>query len=184
MSNDSRVPSGVPTGGQFAASNKSESEAILSAHTVGSQDEFDARYTLQGDLDGDLLDEDQLAGAEANHIWTVLDTDGTMYVVAGTHMVNRLGYVLSEQPWTDESEEYYWGESPAEEMTRLFEDASNPTLTTGEWAGSARAALAAAGADDDFDDDTLVAAVDAVQVEAAADPARFGQLLGEYLHAL
>lgn len=125
MSNDSRVPAGVPTGGQFTANSKSEAEASLSADTVGSQDQFDARYTLQGGPDADLLGEDQLAGAEADRIWTVVDTDGTMYVVAGTHRVNRLGYVISEQPWTDAAEEYYWGESPAEEMTRLFEDASN-----------------------------------------------------------
>lgn len=34
-----------------------------------------------------------------NLIWTVLDCDGKLYVTAGIHYVNRLGYVVTKNAW-------------------------------------------------------------------------------------
>ena len=33
--------------------------------------------------------------------WTVIDSDGRLYLAAGYHFVNRLGYLRCEVPWTD-----------------------------------------------------------------------------------
>ena len=35
------------------------------------------------------------------HWWTVLDCDGKLYLGAGFHYVNRIGYIRCETPWTD-----------------------------------------------------------------------------------
>lgn len=36
-----------------------------------------------------------------NHIWTWVDGDGGTFLIAGYHIVNRLGYFITENPWTD-----------------------------------------------------------------------------------
>ena len=41
--------------------------------------------------------------------WTVIHSDGrsnALYVVAGWHLVNRVGYILTKENWADASEEY------------------------------------------------------------------------------
>ena len=35
------------------------------------------------------------------HWWTVVDCDGKLYLSAGFHVVNRIGYVRCEIAWTD-----------------------------------------------------------------------------------
>ena len=41
------------------------------------------------------------------HVWTVVesgdDADGNWYAIPGVHYVNRLGYVLTEKPWEDDT---------------------------------------------------------------------------------
>ena len=39
-------------------------------------------------------------------VWTLVDEDGKTYLIAGIHWVNRLGYVVSEEPWSDPDEIY------------------------------------------------------------------------------
>lgn len=36
-----------------------------------------------------------------NKVWTVTDEGG---VVSGLHLVNRVGYIVTEVPWTEETE--------------------------------------------------------------------------------
>lgn len=36
--------------------------------------------------------------ADPAHIWTVLESDGEMFIASGFHFVNRLGYLLTEVP--------------------------------------------------------------------------------------
>lgn len=38
----------------------------------------------------------------SNRIWTLIETDGEMYIVSGWHFVNRLGYFVTEKPWSQE----------------------------------------------------------------------------------
>lgn len=35
-------------------------------------------------------------------VWTLVEGDEGMYVLAGTHLVNRMGFFVTEVPWT------YW----------------------------------------------------------------------------
>ncbi len=39
-------------------------------------------------------------------IWTYVDTDNGIAVVAGWKYINRIGYFISKHPWTDEFAEY------------------------------------------------------------------------------
>ncbi len=36
----------------------------------------------------------------ARHWWTVIDSDGRLYLSAGFHFVNRFAYVRCAAPWT------------------------------------------------------------------------------------
>jgi len=38
----------------------------------------------------------------AYHLWTVIDNGDKLYLSMGFHVVNRLGYILTEVPWTEE----------------------------------------------------------------------------------
>jgi hypothetical protein len=41
------------------------------------------------------------------NIWTIIDNeDGDLVVIAGFHIVNRLGYLITPELWQDEYEEY------------------------------------------------------------------------------
>ena len=47
-----------------------------------------------------------VANARKNCVWTVIGGgDDKMYVAAGNHLVNRLGYLITEVPWTEEDHE-------------------------------------------------------------------------------
>ena len=44
-----------------------------------------------------LCSEDQ-----GNRIWTVLEGDsGDLFIQAGVHFVNRMGYIVTKEPWED-----------------------------------------------------------------------------------
>jgi len=45
---------------------------------------------------------------DESHLWTVLDCDGILYIATGWHSVNRVGYVMSTKPWTDEDSTHDW----------------------------------------------------------------------------
>lgn len=39
--------------------------------------------------------------------WTIVDTDGNnLLIIAGFHIVNRLGYLITDEEWEDEYEEF------------------------------------------------------------------------------
>lgn len=38
------------------------------------------------------------------HVWTFLQADDKHYVVSGYHLVNRLGYFVTENPWVEETQ--------------------------------------------------------------------------------
>lgn len=39
-------------------------------------------------------------------IWTIVDEEGKLYVIAGFHIINRLGYLVTNEEWSDEFETY------------------------------------------------------------------------------
>jgi hypothetical protein len=38
------------------------------------------------------------------HVWTWVDTDEGDAILSGKHWVNRIGYFITENPWTEETE--------------------------------------------------------------------------------
>lgn len=40
---------------------------------------------------------------EKNKVWTLVEVDGILYLIPGFHVVNRLNYIITKQPWTDET---------------------------------------------------------------------------------
>ncbi len=51
---------------------------------------------------------DVVRRADPNRVWTVIDCDGTLYVTAGFHFVNRLNYIITEHPWESDSITFRW----------------------------------------------------------------------------
>lgn len=42
---------------------------------------------------------------DPSHIWTIIETEEKLFYVAGFHIVNRLGYIITEKPWVSGTEE-------------------------------------------------------------------------------
>jgi len=51
-------------------------------------------------------------GLSHKNVWTIIESgeDETLYVSAGFHLVNRLGYIVTEKPWETALEEGVWME--------------------------------------------------------------------------
>lgn len=84
-------------------------------HTELTSDEWIEQYSPIFDDDGTLVDYDprmidettesrqqdlETAIAE-NRAWTMLDTDGHLYIISGTHTVNMLSYHITEKPYNE-----------------------------------------------------------------------------------
>lgn len=41
----------------------------------------------------------QLTRECPNYVWTQVEVDGSLYIINGTHWVNRLGYYVTKVPW-------------------------------------------------------------------------------------
>lgn len=67
--------------------------------------EFDERFTVVPTADGEAI-RDRMPGVDpkSRHLWTVVTADDgeTLCVVPGVHFVNREGYLLTEEEWTDD----------------------------------------------------------------------------------
>ena len=48
------------------------------------------------------------AQKDITKVWTIVDVDGTLYVCAGFHFVNRFGYVITEESWENEDISFRW----------------------------------------------------------------------------
>jgi len=82
-------------------------------------EEFDRKYTtveFEDTISGtpDMLEtygEELQIVKKSNPktVWTIIDGEGErMYIIAGMHWVNRINYVITEEEWQDENEEYVW----------------------------------------------------------------------------
>lgn len=38
-------------------------------------------------------------------IWTIVDAEGELVIIAGWHFVNRMGYLITEKEWDNEDDE-------------------------------------------------------------------------------
>lgn len=51
-------------------------------------------------------DLERVQNTPINHIWTVIDCDGKLYISAGYHRVNRMNYMITQIPWQDGQRDY------------------------------------------------------------------------------
>lgn len=81
-------------------------------------DEFDARYKLElnpydshAAWDGHWFETfgrelEHVAAQDAGRVWTLLEGEEHLWVAAGPHLVNRVGYLISTSRWRDPNETY------------------------------------------------------------------------------
>jgi hypothetical protein len=41
-----------------------------------------------------------------NRVWTIIDGDDGLSCIAGYHLVNRIGYIVTAKPWETGTEEF------------------------------------------------------------------------------
>ena len=77
---------------------------------AGSWAVFERRFKPEIREDGSLIwDNSEIPRPiVGRHWWTVLDCDGKLYVSAGFHFVNRIGYIRTELPWDDADHRRDW----------------------------------------------------------------------------
>lgn len=68
-----------------------------------------------------------------NRVWTLIDTDGADYIVNGYHIVNRLGYFITEVPFMDSVQVFSTSESdiPCFELRVAYPHTNCPS--SGYW---------------------------------------------------
>lgn len=74
-----------------------------------TEDEFDSRFTVVPDpVTGDTIrpSDQGLAESSRNNLWTIVEGDAgeDLYAVSGWHYVNRIGYIVTEEPWDDDTQ--------------------------------------------------------------------------------
>jgi len=70
-----------------------------------TEDQFDAQFTVVTGADGDDV-RPTLRGIDpdSKHLWTIIDAEGNLYAVSGAHYINRVGYIVTKEAWTEEIE--------------------------------------------------------------------------------
>lgn len=70
-----------------------------------SEDEFWSEWGVIQKSSGVMFESEDLRALPVNHVWTVLESDDDLtkswYAAPGFRLVNRIGHVLTEKPWTD-----------------------------------------------------------------------------------
>jgi hypothetical protein len=70
-----------------------------------TEDEFDAQFTVVPGADDESVRDDYKGiDPDSKNLWTIIDADGSLYAVTGVHRVNRLGYIVTEEPWIEDTE--------------------------------------------------------------------------------
>jgi len=70
------------------------------AKRAGSWDEFERRFQPVEGVQGCLIrDYHEIKDSPISYVWTIVEGDGGgLYLEAGYHFVNRLGYVIAGRP--------------------------------------------------------------------------------------
>lgn len=82
-------------------------------HTLISEQSFFAEWGATVSKTGDLFTFEDVTDKCVNFVWTVIESNsgGPNHWIAapGFHVVNALGYVLTRQPWNDDTRDaFYW----------------------------------------------------------------------------
>jgi len=71
-----------------------------------TEDEFWDEWGVVKKPSGDLFDYEDVKDQPLNHVWTILETgsdeNDNWYASPGFHVVNKLGYVMTEKAWEDD----------------------------------------------------------------------------------
>jgi hypothetical protein len=77
-----------------------------------TEEEFYERFTVIPSKAGlnagsEYMSWDEAQNYPDNHVWTVVDSDDGSQLIAipGYHFINRIDYMVTEQPWDDLAEE-------------------------------------------------------------------------------
>lgn len=74
-----------------------------------------------GDSGEDIWEFAEIKDQPLERVWTIVEDGGeteNWYAIPGFHIVNKIGYALTEKPWTDESMVALWFDAsdlPAQE---------------------------------------------------------------------
>lgn len=81
-----------------------------------TEEEFDKQFTPVPDGDGEVVRPgDAGLNQSSDKLWTIVDgDDGGLYAVSGWHYVNRVGYLITEESWVEDTEAVWC--SPNEEV--------------------------------------------------------------------
>lgn len=82
-----------------------------------SEDEFWETYKPlegpTGQSGSHIWEYAELEGIPTERVWTIVETGGddeNWYALPGVHIVNRIGYAVTDKPWTDEAVTAVWFE--------------------------------------------------------------------------
>lgn len=71
-----------------------------------SEEEFEAEFSPYKKDSGDLYDFEDVARLDPELVWTIVesgdDEDDNWYAAPGFHVINKMGYVVSDTPWTED----------------------------------------------------------------------------------
>lgn len=91
------------------------------------------KYSSETQIIFETYDEEYefVKAQDPNKVWTEVDGDSGTYIISGLHFVNRIGYYVTREPWTDEYTEiptwvYRTCDCTEDES---FEDGYNPDCT-------------------------------------------------------
>jgi hypothetical protein len=94
-----------------------------------SEDEFWEEWGVIQKADGDLFVYEDVKDMPVNQVWTILesgsDENDNWYASPGLHYVNRLGYVLTQKPWIDETRDAIYFLNDMEHDDAADDDAPN-----------------------------------------------------------
>jgi hypothetical protein len=84
---------------------------------IPTEEDFDRKYTSNIKLKSECFDDESgrfetfgndlktVLAQNEKYVWTCIDGDDGMYFVSGVHFVNRIYYLITNEPW-EEFEEY------------------------------------------------------------------------------
>jgi hypothetical protein len=65
-----------------------------------TEDEYDDKYgPIMGPEDSTIWEYKDVKTKPTEHVWSVVEVEGDLYVIPGWHVVNMVGYNVTEQPW-------------------------------------------------------------------------------------
>lgn len=89
-----------------------------------TEDQFFEIYKPISKKDGTLvLEKYETLDVDLHNVWTLVDGDnGGSFAIPGYHLVNRFGYVITEERWDTDEIEAVWQEPDEEEDDEDDED--------------------------------------------------------------